>query len=84
MNALKFDGILYLKLHSTGMNELKNNFPLQSHQSVPHCFSPVRDTRAVLFPRWFVDKEHFHCGELLVTEISAAFELPSSHPDRKH
>lgn len=85
MNSLKLEGILYLNLHSTGMNELDNNFPLQSHQNVPRCFSSARGTLVLCFysKGGFVDNEHFHCGELILTEISAAFELPSSHPYRE-
>lgn len=84
INSLKFEGILYLNLHNTGMNELDSNFPLQSNQNVPRCFSSARGTLVRrLFQDGFVDNEHFHCGELILTEMSAAFELPSSLPYRE-
>lgn len=65
------------------MNELDNNFAFQSHQNVPHCFSSfMRTLMLCLFQDGFVDNEHFHCGELILTEISdlASSELPLSSP----
>lgn len=53
MNSLKFEGILDLNLHSTGMNELDSNFPLQSPQNVPGCLSSARNTCAVFLPGRF-------------------------------